>query len=257
MRAPLRGFGLVELMVAMLLGLTLVLALLQYLGGSRDAWLLQQLSARQQEDARYLLGRLARDIRAAGSYGCLDLQRLLPQGLPADLAQPVRFDQGVLTLITGLPVQVAAEEPQPMRAADFGARWLLAGDCQQRVGLADEHALSVMPGDWLLPLRLVEYRQQDDRVQVRLNGNGNFETLIEGVTRFEPRFALAADASAAGVSGRYQPGLDEAEQERLRSVRIALELSDRSADTGRERMRTLVFRQVTQVRNRPDWGSDE
>ena len=122
MRAPLRGFGLVELMVAMLLGLTLVLALLQYLGGSRDAWLLQQLSARQQEDARYLLGRLARDIRAAGSYGCLDLQRLLPQGLPADLAQPVRFDQGVLTLITGLPVQVAVEEPQPMRAADFGAK---------------------------------------------------------------------------------------------------------------------------------------
>ena len=86
MTGSLRGFGLVELMVAMLLGLTLVLALVQYLASSRQTWLWQQQSARMQEDARYVLGRLSRDLRASGSYGCLDLEQALPGGLPEVLA---------------------------------------------------------------------------------------------------------------------------------------------------------------------------
>ena len=52
----------------------------------------------------------------------------LDETLPEVLARPVRFEQGVLTLITGLPVQPVFETPQTIRAADYGARWLLAGD---------------------------------------------------------------------------------------------------------------------------------
>lgn len=252
MRLPVRGFGLVELMVAMLLGLTLVLALVQFLSGSRDSWALQQQSASQQEDARYLLGRLARDLRAAGSYGCLDLQRALPAGLPPELAQPVRFDRGVLSLITAVPSRFSSNQPQTLRASDFGARWLLAGDCQRRVALGEREALTVLPGDWVVPLRQLEYREQGGRVQVRLNGTGNYETLIEQVARFTLSFGLAADAQAAGVTGRYQRALADADQTRLRSVRVHLVLA---ADMGRAaagRTRDLAFRQVTRLRNRPD-----
>lgn len=252
MRLSVRGFGLVELMVAMLLGLTLVLALVQYLSSSRDSWLLQQQSASQQEDARYLLGRLARDLRAAGGYGCLDLERALPEGLPPELAQSVRFDAGVLSLVTAVPAQRSSSQPQTLRAADFGARWLLAGDCQRRVAVAEREALTVLPGDWVVPLRQLEYRQQGDRVQVRLNGAGNYETLIEQVVRFVPSFGLAADAQSPGVAGHYQSDLGAADQARLRSVRLQLVLGAGMGTAAAGRTRDLVFRQVTRLRNRPD-----
>lgn len=252
MKRGMRGFGLVELMVAMLLGLTLVLALVQYLGSSRQTWLLQQQSARMQEDARYVLGRLSRDLRASGSYGCLDLEQALPGGLPDVLARPVRFEQGVLTLITGLPVQPVVETSQMVRAADYGARWLLAGDCRQRVSLGEEQPLTVMPGDWLVPLRQIDYRQQGGRIQVRVNGVGNFETLIEHVARFEPGFALAENVGNVGVSGGYRATLGNAEQARLRSVRIELALESGAPGVGAGPGREQVFRQVTRLRNRPD-----
>ncbi len=252
MTGSLRGFGLVELMVAMLLGLTLVLALVQYLSSSRQTWLWQQQSARMQEDARYVLGRLSRDLRASGSYGCLDLEQALPGRLPEVLARPVRFEQGVLTLITGLPVQPVFETPQTIRAADYGARWLLAGDCRQRVSLGEEHTLMVLPGDWLVPLRQIDYRQQGGRIQVRVNGVGNFETLIEHVARFEPGFALAENIGNVGVSGSYQATLSSAEQARLRSVRIELALEPGASGVSVGSGRGQVFRQVTRLRNRPD-----
>src|SRR5690554_7187115 len=40
-------------------------------------------------------------------------------------------------------------------------------------------------------------------LQVRTNGAGNFETLIEGVASFGVQFGLAASADEDGVAGAY------------------------------------------------------
>ncbi len=88
------GFGLVELLVSMALGLLLTMALMQTLLGSRDSLVLLRHGNQLQEDARYLMGRLAADLRAAGSEGCLNLQLSPGIALPAPLAQPVSYQGG-------------------------------------------------------------------------------------------------------------------------------------------------------------------
>ena len=119
------GFGLVELLVSMALGLLLTMALMQTLLGSRDSLVLLRHGNQLQEDARYLMGRLAADLRAAGSEGCLNLQLSPGIALPAPLAQPVSYQGGVLQIVTALPVRVQTSAPTGYRPGTFGARWLV------------------------------------------------------------------------------------------------------------------------------------
>ncbi|RMD78759.1 MAG: prepilin-type N-terminal cleavage/methylation domain-containing protein [Gammaproteobacteria bacterium] len=65
-----RGFGLVELMVAVTLGLLLLAGVVQVFASSRQAYRLQQAQDRLQENGRTALQVLARDIRMAGFWGC-------------------------------------------------------------------------------------------------------------------------------------------------------------------------------------------
>ena len=245
------GFGLVELLVSMALGLLLTMALMQTLLGSRDSLVLLRHGNQLQEDARYLMGRLAADLRAAGSEGCLNLQLSPGIALPAPLAQPVSYQGGVLQIVPAFPVRVQTSAPTGYRPGTFGARWLVAGNCRDRVTIAEDE-LQVQPGDWLLALRQLEYRQQGDRVQVRLNGSGNFETLIEQVVDFRVQFALAANADMPDAGGRYQSTLTPGEQPRLRSVRVSLALSDNPGSPQAGRLLTQRYTQVTRLRNRPD-----
>ncbi|WP_207061723.1 PilW family protein [Motiliproteus sp. SC1-56] len=66
-----QGFSLVELMVAMVLGLLIVAAVLQtFLAGKRSYEMQEDLS-RIQENGRFAIEFLTRDIRQAGFWGCL------------------------------------------------------------------------------------------------------------------------------------------------------------------------------------------
>ena len=61
-----RGFSLVELMVAMAIGLILLLALSYFFLGSRQSSLVHDDSSRMQENARNALDLMGRSIRQAG-----------------------------------------------------------------------------------------------------------------------------------------------------------------------------------------------
>lgn len=67
------GFGLVELMVAMTLGLVLLGSLGYVFLGTRGAFRVTDNLSRIQENARYALELLGRDIRMAGYVGCGNL----------------------------------------------------------------------------------------------------------------------------------------------------------------------------------------
>jgi len=64
-----RGFSLVELMVAIVLGLILIAGVLQVFLGNRQAQTSEQSIARVQESGRLALGFLEDDLRATGFYG--------------------------------------------------------------------------------------------------------------------------------------------------------------------------------------------
>lgn len=70
MRNSQRGFSIIELMIAMVLGLVLMAGVLQVFITSKQTFNLNEEMNWIQENARYSVGYLAEDIRMAGYYGC-------------------------------------------------------------------------------------------------------------------------------------------------------------------------------------------
>jgi type IV pilus assembly protein PilW len=92
-----QGLGLVELMIAMLLSILLSGALVQAYIGSRTTYQLQDSMSLVQEDGRFALNYLAKEIRMAGYVGCgrlggnsWNVQIGYPAAPPSDL--PATFD---------------------------------------------------------------------------------------------------------------------------------------------------------------------
>lgn len=69
-----RGLSLIELMIALLIGSLLILGLVQVFSASRSAYQLSEGMARVQENARFAMDFLQRDIRMAGHFGCVNDQ---------------------------------------------------------------------------------------------------------------------------------------------------------------------------------------
>lgn len=251
-----RGFGLVELMIAMTIGLMLVLGLTQIFLASRESFALQQKTAALQENARFVLSRISRDLRQAGMFGCLDLTRLpatTQHQLPPEFAAPVSFVGGVLRLVTAVPGHAIAQSSGSVSAAKYGAKWLLVSDCLSDLQIAEgADVLAVQPGDIVIAVRQVEYRMNQHRLQTRLNGSGNFEVLIDGVASFELGFGLAAAASSETVVGEYQSTITPEQFAKVRSVRTLLALSDQPSEGNAGQVKTQEYTLVTALRNRLD-----
>ncbi len=69
-RANQAGLSLVELMVAVTIGLILMVVILQIFLGSKDSYRSTDNHARLQENGRYITEEMFRDIRMAGYRGC-------------------------------------------------------------------------------------------------------------------------------------------------------------------------------------------
>jgi len=84
------GFGLVELLIALGLGLLLTTAVMQVTLGSQRSQHLLDSAARLQESGRLAMNFLKKDIRTAGYMGCPNLQRIplnvIAETPPADLS---------------------------------------------------------------------------------------------------------------------------------------------------------------------------
>lgn len=68
------GLSLIELMIAMLIGLVLMVGVIQVFGASRAAYQLSEGLARTQENSRFAIDYLQRDLRMAGHFGCVNDQ---------------------------------------------------------------------------------------------------------------------------------------------------------------------------------------
>jgi len=70
----IQGLSLIELMIALAIGSILILGLVQVFGASRAAYQLSEGMARVQENGRFAMDYLQRDIRMAGHFGCVNDQ---------------------------------------------------------------------------------------------------------------------------------------------------------------------------------------
>ncbi len=83
-----RGLSLIELMIALLIGLVVTYGMIQIFLGSKVAYQVQDGLSRVQENSRFTMSYLERNIRMAGYMGCgNDLQRVPPND-PANLNYP-------------------------------------------------------------------------------------------------------------------------------------------------------------------------
>ncbi len=95
-KARMAGFSMIELMVAMTLGLLLTAAVLQTFVSLKRTYEFQEEFSRLQENGRFAIEFLSRDIRAAGFWGCNgtglgNIQNHLNHGGNADYV----FDQDI------------------------------------------------------------------------------------------------------------------------------------------------------------------
>lgn len=69
-----QGLSLIELMIAIVIGSILILGLIQIFSASRAAYQLSEGLARAQENGRFAVDYLQRDLRMAGHAGCVNDQ---------------------------------------------------------------------------------------------------------------------------------------------------------------------------------------
>lgn len=217
-----QGFSLIELMIAMVLGLVVVLGIAQIFVGAKQTYVVQSASARMQEDARYTLTRLAQELRMAGMFGCVSLAGSSITNVPTIFAQPITWDNSSSTL--QIITANVANGVEPISNAD----WTVNTDCRTVGAVQLGNGTEPVPGFVAFPIRQIEYRYNADEgtLSVRNSGAGAFQPLINGVSDFNISFGLAAAAEDATVSGNYVAGSASPAPALIRSVRISLTLAD-------------------------------
>lgn len=222
------GFGLIEIMIALALGLVLILGITQIFASSRQTALVQDASATLQEDARYVLTKITQELRMAGMFGCLSLGSGSVVGAPAEFSNPISWTSADSTL------RIITSNATRGTAQSSNADWTLVTDCRT-TGTVTPGAAAPAAGQIALPIRLIEYHldSAEKVLQVRNGGAGAFEPLIGNVKSLDIQFGVAADPGDTWVAGNYIEPAAVANFSLIRSVRVVMVLEDpnqRTAD---------------------------
>jgi type IV pilus assembly protein PilW len=222
---------LVEIMLALVLGMLMSLALMQIFISSRSTYLSQASSAGQQEDARFLLSKVVQEVRLAGMFGCLAKVDDASTGgrFSEAFHAPIQWNpaQQTLTLATA-----AIEQDKSWHT------WVIHTDClSSATAYSRGQSPGLAAGEMALPIHRQVYQFNPRRSELALNG----QPLISNVRAFSVLFAVADTVNGRTVA-RYTADPDTA---LIRSVRLTITLFDPD-----ERTREQTFHVVAAVRNR-------
>lgn len=231
------GFNLIELMIAMVLGLIVSLGITQVFLSAKNTYVTQDAAAGIQEDARFVLSKMLQEIRMVGMFGCL--QTITPPANNGNLftqaqARPIDYTSNatagnVLTLIT----------------ADVGTNggaptWSVIYDCKAP-SVAFDGTQAAPTGKQVLPIRRVVYTYLNGQL---LTTVGNTTTvLINNVDSFNVSFGLANSVTDKVVTS-YVAAVP-ADPNLILTVRISMQLSDPTL-----RAKAQQFNVVAALRNR-------
>ena len=233
MSPRLRGFSLIELLLAMAAGLVLVVGASRVAISSRATQGSQQAAMLLQDDARFALGKMIQDIRQAGMFGCLGTAFI--EHAPPAFDRPVSWSAGSgsssLTLVTA-DIGEGGGKPD----------WTVLSDC---TGTAQAYAGSApapLPGQIRFALRQITYTYEAGQLKVSTPAAPAKAVLVDNVQAFDISFGMAAKPASVEVV-RYDanPG----DESLIRSVRILMTLQD---PTGRVKDQTYSV--VAALRNR-------
>lgn len=217
------GLSLVELMIAITLGLIIIFAVLYVFAGNRASYLHQQSLSHVQESGRFALELLNRDIRMAGFIGCGSLRTVTPTtnltASPPDFSEQTAIAGTAtqLTLRFGGPEVTRLVQAMPaltqMRTEDdlgfVSGNRLIITDCADAEIFelsADAAAATPPPPGWnlsatanldrlypnqsqVLPYQEVIYAFDASTNTITRNG----AVVIEGVTAFSFDYGTGPD----------------------------------------------------------------
>lgn len=234
MKGPMRGFGLIEMMLALALSLVVVLGVTRIFISAKNTYLSQNAAATLQEDGRFVLSKLMQEVRMVGMFGCLAtvVDASAAGDFTANAATPVRWDNASrrLTLVTA-----------DVGLDGGGPTWTVLSDCRD-TSTAYSGARVAGVGQQAFAIRRLSYRL-DNRQLVMGTGTGNDQAvLVSDVEAFEVSFGMARSASDTGAS-RYSPNPEDPQL--IRSVRLSLTLADPL-----QRVASQTFTVVAALRNR-------
>lgn len=124
--ASMAGVSLVEMMIAMVIGLLIMLGVIQIFSASQTASRLSEGASRVQENARFALEFLERDLRMAGHMGCVNDQAHIVK----NLGDPINHLSGVAAEGSGSPLDFRvsiqgyeAPDTAPGNTLTLGGTW--------------------------------------------------------------------------------------------------------------------------------------
>ncbi|AUZ44712.1 PilW family protein [Pseudomonas orientalis] len=233
MNRPACGFGLVEFLLALAVGLVLILGASQVLISARLTQASQQAAMVLQDDARFVLSKLIQDIRQAGMLGCLAPAFI--DNAPAAFERPIGWEMSAsatsLTLVTA-------------NAGDGVGKpdWTVVSDCKEAAQAYAGTPPVIAPGQIRFPIRALTYTYEAGQLKVSTPSAPAKAALIDNVQAFEISFGVAAGPESTDVA-RYDSHPGDASL--IRSVRIRMTLQD---PTGR--VKDQAYSVVAALRNR-------
>lgn len=232
MNSRIKGFGLIEVMVALVLGLIVVAGIIQIFISTKTTYQTQLAAARIQEDARFVLSKLIQEIRMTGMYGCLKFDTAVSTGavvVPTALDNPIMWDpaKSQLTLVTA-----------DVGTAGTGPTWTVISDCQTSSQL---YLGSKAPTSQQIafPLRQLVYTFTGSQLTVKDGLTGTAQALVDNVSGFEISFGIV------GSPMSYTAASGNVSSSSVRSVRLKLTLKDPSGAVSPQ-----TYNVVAALRNR-------
>jgi type IV pilus assembly protein PilW len=235
MKQSSKGFGLIELLIALALSLIVVLGVAQVFISAKNTYVSQNTAAAMQEDARFVLSKMIQEIRMVGMFGCLGtvIDASSIGDFNANQIAPISWDNAnlKLTLVT----------------ADVGSgggtpTWTVLSDCKTSA-TAYTDLRAPASGQMAFPIRRLIYSFSNNQL---LMGSGHGTpaqaVLINNVSAFNVSFGMATSTSdVAATSYTTNPSNPAL----IRSVRLSLTLAD-----PKQRVRNQTFNVVAALRNR-------
>lgn len=198
-----KGLTLIELMIAMLLGVFLIGGILQIFISTKQSYRMQENLSRLQENGRFAMDFIARDMRMTGYWGCLN-----PSAVDVDIAgtndNNAAADADTLADDDANADSITDDTDTITLRGAFSQP--LAGTCGTAVNTAAAY-----------------YTHASSSVTYRINKGvlqKNGDDLIEGIENMQ--ILYGEDTDANGTANRYLPANTVGNMANVVSIRISL-----------------------------------
>ena len=230
-----RGVGLIEMLIALALGLIVVLGVVQTFLAAKNTYVSQNTGAAMQEDARFVLSKMIQELRMVGMFGCLGSITDASSAGDFNAAQltPISWDNSNLKL-TLVTADVGGNGGTPT--------WTVVSDCRNSA-TAYTGLRAAASGQIAFPIRRLIYSFSNNQILMGTgSGTPTQQVLVNNVSAFNVTFGLASSATDVAASSYSSNPGDPA---RIRSVRLSLTLTDPN-----NRVANQTFNVVAALRNR-------